>query len=283
MRVIAPSSSFDRTRFAQGLPLLEARYRVELAPHLFEKRGFLAGTDAQRLLDLESALDDPEVSALVAARGGYGATRLLPDLTVERVARAGKWLVGFSDLTALHALWARAGLCSIHGAMVASLWEGAETTQRAWFDLLEGAAPEGFRGLTPVSAGRAQGRLFGGNLTVLAALVGTPYMPDLAGTVLALEDVTERPYRIDRTLTAMRQAGVFAGVQAVLLGQFTECGAGPDGTTADDVLREQFTALGVPVLADAPFGHVADNRPLLFGATAHVDADAGTVDFSISP
>ena len=280
MRVIAPSSPFDRQRFDRGLPLLEARYRVELAPHLFEKRGFLAGTDRERLSDLESALAAPEVAALVAARGGYGATRLLPELTVEQVQRAAKWLVGFSDLTALHGLWARAGLCSIHGAMVASLWEGPDDLRAEWFGLLEGAAPQGFSGLEGVREGRAQGRLFGGNLTVLAALVGTPYLPSLAGTVLALEDVTERPYRVDRMLTTMRQAGALEGVQAVLLGQFTDCGPGPDGTTIDQVLHEHCAALGVPVLANAPFGHVAHNRPLLFGSTAHVDGARGTVHFT---
>jgi muramoyltetrapeptide carboxypeptidase len=219
------------------------------------------------------------VGAIVPARGGYGATRLLPSLEVAEIARANKWLVGFSDVTALHALWARAGLCSVHGPMVCSLPDAAPSVQAAWFQLLEGAAPAPLTGLTRVRAGRARGRLFGGNLTVLAALVGTPYMPPLDDVVLVLEDVGERPYRLDRVLTTLQQSGCFHGVRAVVLGQFTDCTPGPEGVTAQSVLKERLGSLGVPVLANAPFGHVADNTPLLFGAEAHVDADAGRVDF----
>jgi muramoyltetrapeptide carboxypeptidase len=280
VRVIAPSSPFDRARFERGLPLLEARYRVELAPGLFEKAGFLAGPDETRLADLTSALDDPSVAALIAARGGYGATRLLPELSLDDVQRADKWLVGFSDVTALHALWARAGLCSVHGAMVASLWEGSEQARDSFFALLEGGTPPPLSGLSTLRGGRAQGRLFGGNLTVLAALLGTPYMPSLEGCVLALEDVGERPYRIDRMLTSLAQAGALSGVSAVILGQFTDCTAGVDGITADQVLHAQLAALQVPVLWGASFGHVADNHPLLFGAQAEVDGDRATVHFT---
>lgn len=280
MHVFAPSSPFDRQRFDRGLPLVEARYRVTLGTALFHQRGFLAGSDAERLRDLSTALDDREAFALIAARGGYGATRLLPALSVEHVRAARKALVGFSDVTALHALWARAGLCSIHGPMVASLWEAEPSTRDAWFDLLEGGAVRPLEGLSCVSPGRASGRLFGGNLTVLAALVGTPYMPPLEDTVLVLEDVTERPYRIDRMLTTMIQGGALDGVRAIVLGQFTECGPGLDGTTVDQVLAERLAELSVPVVANAPVGHVPDNHPLLFGCEAHVDADAGRVSFA---
>lgn len=259
------------------------RYHAELAEGLFERHGFLAGTDTTRLSALLSALDDPTCEALIAVRGGYGTTRLLPQLDVARVRASEKWLVGFSDVTALHALWARAGLCSIHGPMVASLCEASPSTIDAWFALLEGATPRPLTNLVPVTSGCAEGRLFGGNLTVLSALVGTPYMPPLDDTVLVLEDVTERPYRIDRMLTTMLQAGVFRGVRAIVLGQFTECAPGPDGVTAEDVLIERLTPLNIPVVSGAPVGHVPDNHPLLFGAHAHVDADGGVVTFANEP
>lgn len=283
VHLIAPSSPFDAERFRCGRALLEARYRPTDGAALFARHGFLAGADAAREADLTSALAAPDVRAIVAARGGYGATRLLPALDVARVAHAGKWLVGFSDVTALHALWARAGLCSLHGPMVCSLPEGSDAVQSAWFSLLEGGAPEPLSNLTPIVGGRAEGRLFGGNLTVLAALVGTPYFPPLDGCVLALEDIGERPYRLDRSLTTMLQAGVLDGVRAFVLGQFSDCRAGDDGTTAQDVLRERLAQRGVPLLSDAPFGHVAENMPLLLGARAHVDADAGTVTFEAPP
>lgn len=279
LRVIAPSSPFDRERFDRGHALLAQRYEVELASSLFAREGFLAGADDARLADLLLALEDRDVRAIVAARGGYGVTRLLPKLALEAVKRADKWLVGFSDVTALHALWARAGLCSIHGPMVCSLPEARFDLQDAWFDLLEGSAPKPLTHLNRVCGGRAEGRLFGGNLTVLCALVGTPYLPPMTDTVLVLEDITERPYRIDRMLTTMLQAGFFSGVRAVVLGQFTECAPGPDGTTVEHVLIERLSPLGIPILSNAPVGHVDDNQPLLLGARTIVDADRGAVHF----
>ncbi len=282
VQLFAPSSPFDRGRFDAGFALLEQRYRPNLGRSLFVQRGFLAGSDGERLADLRMGLSAPEMGALVAARGGYGATRLLPALTVDEVHAARKWLVGFSDVTALHALWARAGLCSLHGPMVCSLPDASPALQARWCALLEGAEPEPLKGLACVRGGRARGRLFGGNLTVLCALVGTPYLPPLEGVVLALEDVTERPYRLDRMLTTMLQAGFFAGVRAIVLGQFTDCAPGPDGIRARAVLEERLGTLGVPLLADAPFGHVPENTPLLLGAQVEVDAEAGCVTFHAS-
>lgn len=280
VHLVAPSSPFDRARFDAGLALVSARYRPVLAPSLFARAGFLAGDDVSRSADLAAALDDPEARALLAARGGYGATRLLPDLSPERVRAAGKWLVGFSDVTALHALWARAGVASIHGPVVCSLPRASEVVRDAWFALLEGETPPPLRDLSVVRAGRAAGRLFAGNLTVLAALVGTPYFPPLDGTVLALEDIGERPYRLDRALTCLLQAGMLAGVRAIVLGQFTDCDPGPDGTSVHDVLAERLRLLGIPIVASAPFGHVDDNTPLLLGSEACVDTSSRTVVFS---
>lgn len=280
LRVVAASSPFERSRFEAGVTVLSERYEVSLGKSLFARQGFLAGSDEARYLDLAGALGDPRVRAIVPARGGYGATRLLPALSCEEVGAAAKWLVGFSDVTALHALWARARLCSIHGPMVCSLPDASPTVQEEWFRLLEGAPPSALRDLACVHPGRAYGRLFGGNLTVLGALVGTPYLPSLEGVVLVLEDVTERPYRIDRTLTSMLHAGALSGVAAVVLGQFSQCEPGPDGMSALDVLEERLAPLGVPVVAQAPFGHVAENQPLLLGAEATVDASAGVVSFA---
>lgn len=279
MHVVAPSSPFDRERFDAGLLLIEARYRTRLAAELFARDGFLAGKDEARLVAMRTALADPDAAAVVAARGGYGATRLLPQLDPEGVRRANKWLVGFSDVTALHALWARARVCSVHGPMVASLSDASEPVRSAWFALLEGAAAPAFTQLERVHGGRARGRLLGGNLTVLAALVGTPYMPDLRGAVLLLEDISERPYRLDRTATNLIQAGVLTGLAGVLLGQFSQCEPGPDGVSALSVLAERLGGLQIPVLANAPVGHVPDNVPVLLGAEVELDAQAGSVHF----
>jgi muramoyltetrapeptide carboxypeptidase len=279
VRVVAPSSPFERERFEAGLALIEARYRTCSTGDLFAREGFLAGADAARLSAFRAALGDPETAAIVAARGGYGATRLLPELEVAKVRRANKWLVGFSDVTALHALWARAQVCSIHGPMVASLSDAPQAVRDAWFALLEGAPAPPLRQLERVRPGRARGRLLGGNLTVLAALVGTPYMPDLRGAVLLLEDISERPYRQDRTLTTLLQAGALQDLAGAVLGQFTQCEPGPDGVTALSVLAERLGTLRIPIVANAPFGHVPDNVPMLLGAEVELDADTGSLHF----
>lgn len=280
--VVAPSSPFDHERFARGLARLQTRYRVRLADGLFEQVGYLAGNDRTRTAALHFALNDPEVAAIVAARGGYGATRLLANFTVTQVQRANKWLVGFSDITALHALWARAGRCSLHGAMVASLCDAPPATQANWFCALEGQLPPPLDNLTCVRAGQARGVLLGGNLAVLTALVGTPYFPKLAEAVLLLEDIGERPYRIDRMLTTLMQAGALAEVRAVVLGQFTQCDPGRDGVDALHVLSERLAELDVPIASGAPIGHIADNHVALLGAEVEVDTQRGFLRY-LSP
>jgi muramoyltetrapeptide carboxypeptidase len=266
-------------RFEAGLTLLRTRYRVSLAPDLHARHGYLAGSDAARLAALTDALTDPSVHAIVAARGGYGATRLLGALDPALVKRAARWLVGFSDVTALHALWWRAGVCSVHGPMVCSLVDASDAVHAAWFDVLEGRGPHALEGLTRVVPGVARGPLVGGNLAVLCALVGTPHMPSLRGAVLLLEDVTERPYRLDRMLTQLRDSGALDGLAGVVLGQFTQCDAGPDGVTARDVLVERLAPLGQPMLEGAAVGHVPDNTPVLLGAEVTLDADRGRLSW----
>jgi muramoyltetrapeptide carboxypeptidase len=276
--VIAPSSPFEIDRFERGISRLRERYEVVFDQTILARDGFLAGDDARRKRELEAALSDPATRAIVAVRGGYGAMRLLSALSLDAIVRARKWLVGFSDVTALHGLWARAGLQSIHGAMVAKLGDAPSTDFEAWCECLEGGPLPELHGET-LRPGRASGRLFGGNLAVLAALVGTPHLPR-AGGVLLLEDVGERPYRLDRMLTTLREARYFEGVSAVLVGELVDCGAGADGATAESVFADRLGDLGVPVIAGLPFGHGERNVPLRLGASVELDAGAGRVTFT---
>jgi len=163
---------------------------------------------------------------------------------------------------------------------VASLADAPVHVAEALFHLLEGGLPRPMHGLTCVVPGRATGPLLGGNLTVLTALVGTPHMPNLDGSVLLLEDVTERPYRIDRMLTTLRSSGALRGLRGVVLGQFTDCAPGPDGDTAHDVLVERLASLGIPMVANAPVGHVPENMPVLLGAQVELDAGAGQLGWA---
>jgi muramoyltetrapeptide carboxypeptidase len=276
--LIAPSGRFDHAAFLRGAAAIEARgYVCVYDDDIFAHSGYCAGDDERRAAEVKRALAAPQVRLLVAARGGFGATRLLPRLSVSAVRDAGKGLVGFSDITALHALWARAGVASLHASMVAKLGDLPAAAQARWSEAVAGAPPLPFVGLETIVPGSAAGPLVGGNLAVLSALAGTPYAPPLDGAVLFFEDVGERPYRVDRMLTALTQAGWFERARGLVFGAFTEAAPGPDGVTVRDVLLGHARALGLPSVAGLPVGHIDDNRELPLGRVAQLDAGAGVL------
>jgi muramoyltetrapeptide carboxypeptidase len=282
--VVSPSGPSAPDDLAAGVAWLRERYRVRDDPRRAARAGYLAGDDDVRAAALLDAARDPEVRAVWVARGGYGAMRVLervgPEL-LAAVARDPKPLVGFSDVTALHAAWRRAGARTLHAPMVAAIGRGdvADAARRAVVAALEGGDVAQLRGLAVWTAGaEVHGRAAGGNLALVAALAGTPYAVDARDAVLFLEDVGEAPYRLDRTLTTLRLAGALAGVRAVVLGEFTACEPARDGTTAEAVLRDRLGDLGVPVLAGAPFGHGAGHAVVPLGARAAVSRD-GAVAF----
>ena len=282
--VIAPAGPFDIAAFEAGVTRLRTRYEVTFRDDLLARKAYFAGDDARRLAELEGALANPDVRAIVAARGGYGSARLLGALSPERVKDARKLLIGFSDITTLHALWARAGLRSLHAAMVCSLGASRcdEQTFARWIRAAEGAPPaplSGLRSLTHSPRTVAAGPLVGGNLAVLVSLVGTPYLPPLDGCVLFLEDIGERPYRVDRMLTQLRHAGVFDRISALVVGAFTESTPGKDGTTVEEAITSCVADLDLPVLAGVPSGHIDDNYELPLGARVSVDSATGTLSF----
>jgi muramoyltetrapeptide carboxypeptidase len=281
IRLIAPASPFDRTLFFRGAGFLAERYRVELGEHVLSRKGFLAGTDAERLHDLNAALESADVKAIVAARGGYGSGRIVAHANWSALERSPKWLVGFSDITLLHQEAQRVGLCSLHGENAAGLGRGSESTRSLWVSTLE--HPDelaSYAGLTKIRGGNATGPLVGGNLTLLftAQAAGRLFLPE--GAVLAIEDVTEQSYRVDRMLTALTECGALGRVAAVVVGDFTDCGEGPHRVPVEDVLVERLARLGVPVASGLPFGHGARNDPLILGRRATLDADQGTLTFS---
>lgn len=263
------------------------------AAHLLDREGYLAGSDRDRADDLMAMFADDSVRAIMAVRGGWGCARLLPHLDYAKIARSRKLFAGFSDNTALHlALAARTGVPSIHGPNASASWPAA-----AWqsFHALafEGATPTytiapspgaafGRRGgrVRTFKGGRAQGRLLGGNLTVLAALVGTPYLPDFTGAILFIEETNEAEYRVDRMLTQLALAGILGKVAGVVFGQCTDC-TNPDGGysnfTIYEVLDRQLSQLGVPAFQGAEFGHIAAQMSMPVSVMAEIDADAGTI------
>ncbi|MFO0616385.1 MAG: LD-carboxypeptidase [Polyangiaceae bacterium] len=271
--VIAPSSPFDRGLVLRGMAFLKTRYDVRFEPTMFARAGYLAGTDARRLAELEAAIGDPEIRAIVAARGGYGASRFVHDLDWRPFEAAPKWIVGFSDITAIHVELARRGFASIHGPHVANVGRSDAAARAQLVGALEfPRARKTFDGLRVLAPGNAVGPLVGGNLSLLHASAAAGKLRLPAGCVLFVEDVGERPYRVDRMLTTLRLGGHFEGVAGIALGDFTQCDPGPDRTTITDVFHSAVGALGVPVVSGLPCGHEIRNEALVLGSIAALDA-----------
>jgi muramoyltetrapeptide carboxypeptidase len=240
------------------------------------RTGYLAGSDEERLADLQAAFGDPAYDAVWALRGGYGTMRLLARLDLSGVAAAPRAFIGFSDNTAVHlALHAR-GVTSFHGPNAGS--DATPLTENCLERVLFEDAAAGTLPLPPdrppvrLHGGVAEGALIGGNLAMLAALSGTPGALRAAGRILFVEDVGETAYRLDRAWTQLVLTGALEGVRGIAYGRFTDCGA-----DVPDLLRELTAPLGVPVLAELPFGHEPDNWTLPLGVRARLDADAGVL------
>jgi muramoyltetrapeptide carboxypeptidase len=279
--VAAPASApLDDARYRAGLDALRARgLRVEtprpaLAPH-----GFLAGPDADRLGELNTLLRRDDLDAIFCVRGGYGVLRLLPDLDYEAARAHPKLVVGYSDITALHlALYAKAGLPSLSGPMVAPDWPDLDAESEAQFwRLAEGDAPVDIVGpsgemLVGMRPGRAEGVLLGGNLTMIAALLGTPYLPDLDGAILFLEEVGESPYRIDRLFAQLKLAGVLPKLGGLVLGAFTGADPPPNrpSLSLDAVLDDYTRDLPYPVARGLVYGHMRTKSTLPVGVRARL-------------
>ncbi len=277
LRVIAPSGRLrEGTALERGIEIWRAQgYRVEVSADVGEGWGYLAGTDAVRRAQLAAAWDDPECRAILCVRGGYGGMRLLEDWQWSPTARP-KWLVGFSDVTAL--LWSLAqhGIVSVHGPLLTTLADEPDWSIDRLFKLVTGQPLPPLQGDSWVG-GVATGKLLPCNLTVATHLLGTPFQPDLTGTILAIEDITEAPYRIDRLLTHWRLTGALSKVAGVAIGRFSQCDA-PEGVssfTVEEVLRDRLTDLQVPIVANLPFGHDGCNAALPVGVEATLDGNTG--------
>ncbi len=286
MRVVAPSGPIGREALEQGVAVLRDEFGLEvrMRPDVVARQRYLAGDDARRLEEWREAASDLETRALFCARGGYGATRLLPRLEPTRLLHPPRWVVGFSDATAIHAALNRAGLVTLHGPLVSTLGRTTPEAREHLRSLLFGrtdalpllpGAPRpgaGCVGTGVIRPGRASGTLLGGSLTLLAHLCGTPWLPPMAGAVLFLEDVNEKPYKLDRCLTQLRLSGALDGVRAVCVGQFTACDDGEQ--SGAEAVRDLVRALGVPAIEGVAAGHEPANFALPLGSVVAVIAPA---------
>ena len=273
--MIAPSGPFDRALVLRGMAWLGQRYRVEFDWSIFERNGFLAGSDARRLTELNRALRDPGLAAIIAARGGYGLTRIAHLADYAPLLRHPKWIVGFSDITALHVEASTLGIASMHGPNAAALGRSDHWTRQRFIRALETPhTPRSFEGRQTLRAGFARGLLAGGNLSLLFACQATGRLHLPASAILVLEDVTESAYRVDRMLSALLASGALDRIAGVALGDFSDC-PNSHGVSVHEVLAERLTGLGVPVLGGLRFGHERYNEFLPLGTYAELDASAG--------
>jgi muramoyltetrapeptide carboxypeptidase len=277
LRVISPSGRLrERTALDRGIQIWRDRgYRVEVSEQVTEGWGYLAGTDAARRSQLAAAWDDPDCRGILCMRGGYGGMRLLEDWQWSPIATP-KWLIGFSDITAL--LWSlsQQGIVGIHGPLLTTLADEPDWSIDRLFNLVTGQPLPPLQG-DPWVGNVARGKLLPCNLTVATHLLGTPLQPDFTGAILAIEDVTEAPYRIDRLLTHWRLTGALSKLAGIAIGRFSQCEA-PSGIpsfSVEEVLRDRLTDLNIPIVANLPFGHDGCNAALPMGVIATLDGNTG--------
>jgi muramoyltetrapeptide carboxypeptidase len=284
--VVSPSGPATRDRLDLGIAMLAGwGLDVRVGDSALARDGYLAGDDAARLADLNAALRDPAVRAVICTRGGYGAQRIVDGVDLDAVRADPKVIAGFSDITALHlAVYRHARLAGLQSPMVA--WnaertgeESAASLRRALMTtdpvVMTARSDQETAGVR-VPGPPVSGTLIGGNLCLIAATVGTRDMPDLRGAILMIEDVSEPPYKIDRMLTHLRRSGALDGLAGVAVGQFTDCADGWP-VTAVDVLCERLGGLGVPVLGGLMTGHGQDQLSVPVGVPAVLDVAAGTL------
>ncbi len=293
LRVITPSGPLASLGNIQaGVDIWRSRgIQIDLGPDSDLERtyGYLAGTDADRRHQLTEALTNPNYKGILCARGGYGATRLLEEFAWPFMAAgaqalqygqaiAPKWLIGFSDITAL--LWSlgNQGIASVHGPVLTTLSNEPDPTRDRLFSLVQGQPVPPLIG-NGWGGGQGIGRLFPGNLTVATHLLGTRHCPNLTDAILAFEDIGEYPYRLDRFITHWRNTGLLHNIAGIALGRFSQCDPPSDrpSLTVEDMWRDRLGNLSLPIVSDLDFGHSGPNAALPVGSLAALDGDRGTL------
>ncbi len=275
--VVAPAGHIDEERISPGLEfLVQSGFSYKPGKHLFGKRNYFSGTIRERIQDIHDFLRDPDVDALYAARGGWGSAQLLPEINFDLWRESGKLLIGFSDLTALQwSLWGQAGLPSVSGMSLTFQLRPANPHSKLFFEMLLGIRSEikaaNLEGdnLSIARAGKAEGLLLGGTLSIINTLLGTPFFPNLPPFILFIEDVNEPLYKIERLLVQLKTAGVLNQVQGLILGRFI------NKEKAIDVwpVVEYLFPPHIPVVANFPYGHFSSSCALPSGVNARLQTE----------
>ena len=277
--IVSPSSQVKKEYIDGAVARLQSwGYKIWMGKHAYGSYGNFAGKPEERLADLREALLNPEVKAILCARGGYGAVHLLDSIPAEEIYNNPKWMIGFSDISALHAAWLHAGVASLHAPMCKhiTLEEPDHPSTRHLLNILQGNIPTYRTAAHPFNRhGKARARIVGGNMAVLCGLLRTPYDLFEADTILFIEDVGERTYKIERMLYNLELAGVLPRLAGLIVGQFTEYNEDPGMcATMYEMIAARVAPYEYPVAFDFPVGHVSLNHPIIEGAEATLVVDA---------
>ncbi len=276
--ILSPSSIIKPQTVYKALPAFtDCGWVPYVGEHTFDRHGTYAGTDEARYSDLEAALLDPDTRAIVCARGGYGAVHLLDRLNRLPLRDDPKWIVGYSDISALHALMSSHGIESVHAPMCKHIASsrGRDYDSRRLFDILSGR-----REMVRVSShrynrtGSASGRLVGGNLAVIAGLIGTPFDVLTPGNILFIEDIAEPIYKVERIFYNLRLNGTLAGLKGLIVGRFTDYHPDRDNDSMESMISRMTAGYDYPVAFGVPVGHVNHNIPLICSSTITFTVDS---------
>ncbi|MEL7243081.1 MAG: LD-carboxypeptidase [Cyanobacteria bacterium J06643_5] len=294
--IVSPASA---TFVKEELDIVQDAVRAlglipQLAPHVLDKYGYLAGKDIDRASDINQFFSDPKIKAILPIRGGWGCSRILPYLDYQIIKNNPKILVGFSDITALLvAIHAKTGLVTFHGPNGLTSWRTPQT--ESFRKVLFRGEKVTFKNhkdpsdndrlmqvkyrIRTINPGKVRGKLIGGNLSVLSTLVGSPYLPSLKGKILFLEEIGENIYRIDRFLTHLKLAGVLNQISGFIFGQCPGCTPGSDygSLTLEQVLSDHIKPLNIPAFQGVTIGHIENILTIPIGSQVQINANSGTI------
>jgi muramoyltetrapeptide carboxypeptidase len=285
--IVAPAKAIEPSLVMEAKSLLESKgFRVQVGEYCMGNYNYFAGTDEERASDFQEAIDNPDVRAIICARGGYGCIRILDLIKWNALIKNPKWIVGFSDITVIHHRLSKFGLKSIHGTMPLNFAENTNEAIDSLIDALKGN-PSNFilDGGEKNKVGHAKGKLIGGNLSIIYSLLGTSDQLSFENSILFIEDLSEQLYHVDRMFYALQKAGILDQIKGLIVGGFTEMKDTeiPFGSSIYDLILDHCEKKKIPVCFHFPAGHINDNRSLVLGSEVEfiVEKDKVMLNYTI--
>ena len=267
--ILAPAKAIDINAVSFSKDFLESQgFKVVISEHCLGKNNYFSGSIEERKSDFQKAINNPNIDAVLCARGGYGCVHFIDDLDWASFLQEPKWIVGFSDITVIHQKLQTLGVASLHATMPLNFESNTKEALASLVNALLGEKIEyEYKTTTDQIVGEATGRIIGGNLSILYSTIGTNDFPNFSGAILYFEDLGEHIYQLDRMFFALKKSGVFDVIKGVIVGSLTNIKdtEDPFGLSVNDIIRNHFKSFNIPVCFDFPAGHINDNRALMLG------------------